>query len=338
MDMVLALTLSAACAASVSALFGPERLISGMVDDVPSAPVMAIVAGAVIELNGPIGIVNDQGMTSKEFREALQHCEEKELRRVVLDLEVPAGRTDSVDGYLQAIKSAQEAGIEVFAFVRAATAEGWCVALSCDQWVATEVAKKSLQAALKASAVGQDSGTPQGADDGLQGQGNKGMQGRRKPPAGGGQMPGMGQGLGLSGGGEGAGDGPASGADWSSGATKQGWPGPSPETLEKLRELAKTDTFGDREAVVDRTQALKVLGTDAQVVPVGRFCATQRELRDLAGAMRKNEAELKKQTDALKSVKQKDGARAEGLQKIISGIKSRMTELQLKMAALRVQP
>jgi hypothetical protein len=51
------------------------------------------------------------------------------------------------------------------------------------------------------------------------------MQGRRKPPAGGGQMPGMGQGLGLSGGGEGAGEGSgdgstggAGGADWSSGS------------------------------------------------------------------------------------------------------------------------
>jgi hypothetical protein len=48
------------------------------------------------------------------------------------------------------------------------------------------------------------------------------MQGRRKPPAGDGQMPGMGQGLGLSGGGEGAGDGSGDGstggADWSGGS------------------------------------------------------------------------------------------------------------------------
>lgn len=213
--MLIALTLCVACVASVSAFVGPERLVSSTVDDAPSSPVAAAVAGAVLELNGPIGIVNDQGMTSKEFRESLQHVEEKGLRRVVLDLAVPAGREDSIAGYLQEIKSAQESGVEVFAFVRAATADGWCIALSCDRWACTEAARESLLELLKAASSDQNS------------KGAGGFQGRRKPPAGGGQMPGMGQGLGLSGSGEGAGDGSGDGSTGGGGSWSDGTDGGS---------------------------------------------------------------------------------------------------------------
>ena len=101
-----------------------------------------------------------------------------------------------------------------------------------DDWTEIEFGKGARQKpdapAGGAASGGSDFGAPASGDaasNANQGQGNKGMQGRRKPPAGGGQMPGMGQGLGLSGGGEGAGDGSgdgstggAGGADWSSGS------------------------------------------------------------------------------------------------------------------------
>ena len=101
-----------------------------------------------------------------------------------------------------------------------------------DDWTEIEFGKGARQKpdspAGGAAGGGSDFGAPASGDaasNASQGQGNKGMQGRRKPPAGGGQMPGMGQGLGLSGGGEGAGDGSgdgstggAGGADWSSGS------------------------------------------------------------------------------------------------------------------------
>ena len=101
-----------------------------------------------------------------------------------------------------------------------------------DDWTEIEFGKGARQKpdapAGGAAGGGSDFGAPSSGDAGStasQGQGNKGMQGRRKPPAGGGQMPGMGQGLGLSGGGEGAGDGAGDGssggtggADWSSGS------------------------------------------------------------------------------------------------------------------------
>jgi len=99
-----------------------------------------------------------------------------------------------------------------------------------DDWTEIEFGKGARQKpdapAGGAAGGGSDFGAPASGDAGStanQGQGNKGMQGRRKPPAGGGQMPGMGQGLGLSGGGEGAGDGAGDGstgggADWSSGS------------------------------------------------------------------------------------------------------------------------
>ena len=101
-----------------------------------------------------------------------------------------------------------------------------------DDWTEIEFGKGARQKpdapAGGAASGGSDFGAPASGDaasNASQGQGNKGMQGRRKPPAGGGQMPGMGQGLGLSGGGEGAGDGSgdgstggAGGADWSSGS------------------------------------------------------------------------------------------------------------------------
>ena len=152
----------------------------------------------------------------------------------------------------------------------------------------------------------------------------------------------MGQGLGLSGSGEGAGDGSGDGSSGeevgSGGGTEQGWPASSASTVKQFVDLAKTVKDLDQRVVDDRSAALRVFGVDSQFVITDRFGATQRELRELAGAMRKNEAELKKHSDALKSVKQKDGPRAEGLQKLISGIKSRMTELQKKMAALRIEP
>lgn len=101
-----------------------------------------------------------------------------------------------------------------------------------DDWTEIEFGKGARQKpdapAGGAAGGGSDFGAPSSGDaasNASQGQGNKGMQGRRKPPAGGGQMPGMGQGLGLSGGGEGAGDGAGDGssggtggADWSSGS------------------------------------------------------------------------------------------------------------------------
>ncbi|MEY4832180.1 MAG: putative type pilus assembly protein PilM [Planctomycetota bacterium] len=101
-----------------------------------------------------------------------------------------------------------------------------------DDWTEIEFGKGARQKpdapAGGAASGGSDFGAPASGDaasNANQGQGNKGMQGRRKPPAGGGQMPGMGQGLGLSGGGEGAGEGSgdgstggAGGADWSSGS------------------------------------------------------------------------------------------------------------------------
>ena len=102
-----------------------------------------------------------------------------------------------------------------------------------DDWTEIEFGKGARQKADApaggAAGGGSDFGAPASSDPGSsanQGQGNKGMQGRRKPPAGDGQMPGMGQGLGLSGGGEGAGDGSGDGsgggstggADWSSGS------------------------------------------------------------------------------------------------------------------------
>lgn len=99
-----------------------------------------------------------------------------------------------------------------------------------DDWTEIEFGKGARQKpdapAGGVAGGGSDFGAPSSGDAGStanQGQGNKGMQGRRKPPAGGGQMPGMGQGLGLSGGGEGAGDGAGDGstgggADGSSGS------------------------------------------------------------------------------------------------------------------------
>jgi len=336
MVMFFAFFRSVACATSVSILAGHERVVFYSVDDAPSAQVVAARAGAVIELDGPIGIMNDQGMTSKEFRESLLHVEERGLRRVVLDLAVPAGRDDSIAGYLREIRSAQDSGVEVFAFVRAASADGWCIALSCDGWACTQAARTSLQKLMKSNSLPQRSGD---SDP----QGNKGMEGRRKPPANGGQMPGMGQGLGLSGADDGAGSG--SNGDWSDGeeassgdGKKLRWPAPSDSTWKLFVELTKSIKELDQKAVEDRLAALRAFEVDSKFVISDRFCATQRELRDLAGAMRKNEAELKKQSDTLKSVKQKDGPRAEGLQKLVSGIKSRMIELQLKMAALRNQP
>ena len=78
-----------------------------------------------------------------------------------------------------------------------------------DDWTEIEFGKGARQKpdapAGGAASGGSDFGAPASGDaasNASQGQGNKGMQGRRKPPAGGGQMPGMGQGLGLSGGGE----------------------------------------------------------------------------------------------------------------------------------------
>jgi hypothetical protein len=97
-----------------------------------------------------------------------------------------------------------------------------------DDWTEIEFGKGARQKADApaggAGGGGSDFGAPASSDPGSsakQGQGNNSMQGRRKPPADGGQMPGMGQGLGLSGSGEGAGDGSGDGSgggDWSSGS------------------------------------------------------------------------------------------------------------------------
>jgi len=272
-----------------------------------------LIPCALIDLSMPVGVVNDKGMTASEFRACLQLAEKKGMRRIFLDIAAPAGRDDSLVGYLDAIKVLQSAGIEIDAFVREASAEGWSIALTCNRWASTQESIAELMTYL-------DQGQP-----GQQGQGNKGMQGRRKPSDGGGQMPGMGQGLGLSGGGQ----------KW---VPKEGWPAPSDTTLERLVELMKSNQVADREPIKDRTTALAVFSVKPELELGDRSCATQRELSELSGALRKSGSDLEKQEKALKSVKQKDGPRAESLQKLISSIKSRMTDLRLKMAALRSQP
>ena len=284
-----------------------------------------LIPCALIDLSMPVGVVNDKGMTASEFRACLQLAEKKGMRRIFLDIAAPAGRDDSLVGYLDAIKVLQSAGIEIDAFVREASAEGWSIALTCNRWVSTQQSIAALKTYL-------DQGQP-----GQQGQGNKGMQGRRKPPAQGGQMPGMGQGLGLSGGGQDS----AGGSHWSRDAKwvpKAGWPAPSDTTLERLVELMNSNQVVDREPTKDRTTALAVFSVKPDLELGDRLCATQRELSELSGALRKSGSDLEKQETALKSVKQKDGPRAESLQKMISSIKSRMTDLRLKMAALRSQP
>lgn len=280
---------------------------------------------ALIDLSMPVGVVNDKGMTASEFRACLQLAEKKGMRRIFLDIAAPAGRDDSLVEYLDAIKALQSAGIEVDAFVREASAEGWSIALTCNRWVSTQQSIAALKTYLDQGQAGQ------------QGQGNKGMQGRRKPPAQGGQMPGMGQGLGLSGGGQDS----AGGSDRSRDAKwvpKAEWPAPSDTTLERLVEMMKSNHVLDREPTKDRTTALAVFSVKPELELGDRLCATQRELSELSVALQKSGSDLEKQETALKSVKQKDGPRAESLQKLISSIKSRMTDLRLKMAALRSQP
>jgi type IV pilus assembly protein PilM len=115
-----------------------------------------------------------------------------------------------------------------------------------DDWTEIEFGKGARQKpdspASGAASGGSDFGAPDSGDPSSAsspGQGNKNMQGRRKPPAGGGQMPGMGQGLGLSGGGEGAGDG---GGDGSTGGGDN-WPSGS-EAASKSRRKTPGSASG----------------------------------------------------------------------------------------------
>lgn len=277
---------------------------------------------ALVDLSLPIGVVNDKGMTASEFRACLQAAEEKGLRRILLDIAAPAGRDDSLVEYLDAIKASQSNRTEIVGFVREASAEGWCIALTCNRWTGTKESIAALRARVKRTGEGQGSG---------------GFQDRRKPPEDGGGT-GMGQGLGLSGGG-GSGDWSTSGRSPKE-TPEAKWPAPSEATLTRLADLMKQVGAAEREPATDRVAALTAFGLESKPeLELGdRFCATQRQLSELSGAVGRSEAELEKQETALKAVKQKDGPRAEGIQKLISRIKSRLQELRVKMAVLRSQP
>jgi len=123
-----------------------------------------------------------------------------------------------------------------------------------DDWTEIEFGKGAKQKpdapAGNASGGSSDFGGPASGDSGSsssQSQGNKGMQGRRKPPAGGGQMPGMGQGLGLSGGGEGSGDGSGAGSPDGSGGGN--WSGGADGGSRSRRRTGGTGSGAEAEAI-----------------------------------------------------------------------------------------
>jgi len=157
-----------------------------------------------------------------------------------------------------------------------------------DDWTEIEVGKGARQKpdAPAFSGGKSDFNSPSPDDPPKSGENNKGaggFQGRRKPPAGGGQMPGMGQGLGLSGSGEGAGDGSGDGSTGGGGSWSDGTDGGS----RSRRRTGGAATGAEAEAIkgVDEARIGEAPSTyqAGEVFYVGDV-TFEVELRDPRGA------------------------------------------------------
>lgn len=296
---------------------------SVVTDSVSSKPAPVLGPCAVIQPGASIGVVGSVGMSAAEFAKAIEAAEKGAVRSILVELSAINGRHDSMVDFIRAIKDAQTRGLQIVAFVTTDCAETWCIALSCNQWVGSAAAVKSMSSMLDQGpgnapssrrSVSPPLAQPrliQGLDrtamldsiKGGTGGSTGGMQGRRKPPGG------------------------------SARETKA-----AAETLVLLESLLATAAPVFPAPVLDRKEALQWCG-GKQVEEFGDAVRkTQVELEKIDKQLTNVQRDVAKQRADIASAKQQDGPRAEALKKRLESMVDKAENLVERAEDLLKQP
>jgi hypothetical protein len=222
--------------------------------------------------------------------------------------------------FIRAIKDAQTRGLQFVALVKTDCAETWCIALSCNQWVGSAAAVKSMSSML-GQGLGNDRSSRRSVSHPLaqprliQGLDRTAMLDSIK--------------VGSTGGLQGTGKPPQGSAPRTNAAT---------DTLILLESLLATAAPVFPAPVLDRTEALRWCGGE-QVEEFGdAMRKTQVELEKIDKQLTNLQRDAAKQRADIASAKQQDGPRAKALKKRLESMVGKAEKLVQRAEDLLKQP